>query len=121
MHTGCQYYSFSNSDLLLSTLEVRYDDHFNIIASNSLCQDSLPDPIFVFIGTDPSQESAAIAVSVRVTMRNIYFVIIIGKRHLELQRVIVSTAIPFHCVLEVCDVFTISVPAYPTWPCCFFD
>lgn len=44
-------------------------------------------------------------------MRNVHLVVVVAEGNLELKAVVIATAFLLHCVLEVGDVFTVTVPA----------
>ena len=120
MHTGCDNDGSTHSDLLLSALEVGNDHHFDIVASDRARQDRLADSVFVVISTELLQQATAIAIGVRVAVSYVDLIIVVGEGDLELERVVVPSALFLHRVLKVGYAFPIAVPAQTARSCRFF-
>ena len=58
------------------------------------------------------EQRTAIAVRVRITVRNINLVIVVLERHFELKRIVIATCLLLHLILVVGDVFSVAVPTH---------
>ena len=110
MDPSCDHDGSPYRNVFWTWAKVSDDSHFAVIQSQGLAYDGLTNAIFALWLTETLQKLAAVWVSVWEAMRKVDLIVIVLELKSEAQCVVVATAFLLHCVLEVADVFTISIP-----------
>lgn len=106
---------FPDRDVFRSRGKVSHDNHFAIIACNSLTEDGFPNLILGLICTKTVKELTTVTISVGVAVSQIDLVIIMLKVDLKSESVIWASSLLSNTVLEIADVLTISLPTYASF------
>ena len=85
MHAGCDDDGSAHSDLFLPRLEVSDDNHPDIVSSYGLRELSFAYAVLVLIYAQLLEQTTTVGVRVRVAVRHVYFIVVVRKRHLELE------------------------------------
>lgn len=110
MHARGYHNCSSDGNFFRSWTKVRNDSHFTVITSQCFADDGFTDPVLTVRCAKFLKQFCAIWVRVRITVRQVHFVVIMLELHCESQSVVETSTFFLELILEVAYVLTISVP-----------